>query len=609
MPYGWTGQILRINLTQSSFAIEPLNMEWAREYIGGRGLGTRYLYEEMDPRADALSPENVLIFATGPLTGTYAPTGGRYMVVCKSPLTDGVACSNSGGYWGPELKFAGYDMVILEGRAPTPVYIWINNDHVEIRDAGHVWGKKIEESEDTLRAETDPQARISGIGPAGENLNRVACVINDKSRAAGRSGVGAVMGSKNVKAIAVRGTGAIRVADALKFGELVFDAMKEINASPTTSVALRGMGTASTVGFSNSVGILPTNNFQAGQFEHAGAISGQTIAKTVLKRNKGCYSCPIGCARVTEIKPGSRYAGHGEGPEYETIFALGSDCGVGGLDAVLYANYLCNEYAVDTISAGGTVAVAMELAERGYIPDDDLTEVGTELSFGNADAVMRCLEMMSYREGKFGNLLAEGGYRLAEHYGHPELFMGSKKQDFAAYDARGAKGMGLGYATSNRGACHLRGYSMTVEWFAPQEMRLDPFTPDGKGQVQKDLQDKCAAEDSAGICTFTTFVVTPDKLAPMYNAATGENLSLDEWLTAGDRIWNLERLFNGKAGLSRKDDSLPPRMTREPLTNGAVQNQVVELPQMLEEYYRVRGWDDDGNPKAETLARLGIDQG
>ena len=606
MAYGWKGQVLRVNLTAGSIKKEPLNMTWASEYIGGRGLGTRYLYEEIDPKCDALSPQNKVIFATGPLTGTYAPTGGRYMVLCKSPLTDAVACSNSGGYWGPELKFAGYDMVILEGRAPKPVYLWVYNDQVEIRDAAHVWGKNTEETEDIIRAETDPQARISGIGPAGENLNRVACVINDKSRAAGRSGVGAAMGSKNVKAIAVRGTGAIQVADALRFGELVFAAMKEINASPTTVMALRGMGTASTVGFTNSIGMLPTDNFQRGQFELADAISGQTIAKAVLRRNKGCYSCPIGCARVTEIQPGSKWSGRGEGPEYESIFGLGSDCGVGELDAVLHANYLCNLYALDTISAGGTVATAMELAQRGYIPQEDLADVGTELRFGNADAVMRCLEMMSYRTGKFGDLLAEGGYRLAEHYGHPELFMGSKKQDFAAYDPRGAKGMGLGYATSNRGACHLRGYSMTLEWFAPQETRLDAFTTEGKAAAQKMLQDRCATEDSSGICIFTTFVVTPEKLTPMYNAATGENLSTEDWLTAGDRIWNLERLFNNRAGLSRKDDSLPPRMTREPLTNGAVQNQVVELAPMLEEYYRLRGWDEDGNPNAETLAKLGI---
>lgn len=607
MLHGWTGQLLRINLTEGSIAKEPLNMEWARQYIGGRGLGTKYLYEEIDPRCDPLGPENKVIFATGPLTGTYAPTGGRYMVICKGPLTDAIACSNSGGYWGPELKFAGYDMVILEGKAPKPVYVWINDDDVEIRDAAHVWGKQIEESEDVIRAETDPQARVSGIGPAGENLNLTACIINDKSRAAGRSGVGAAMGAKNCKAIAVRGTGAVQCADPLKFGELVFEAMKAINASPTTSMALRGMGTASTVSFSNTVGILPTHNFQQGQFEHAGAISGQAVANTVLRRNKGCYSCPIGCARVTEIKPGGKYSGRGEGPEYETIFGLGSDCGVGDLDAVLYSNYLCNQYGVDTISAGGTVAVAMELAERGYIPEDDLAEVGTELKFGSADAVVRCLELMSYPDGSFSRLLALGGYRLAEHYGHPELFQGSKKQDFAAYDARGAQGMGLGYATSNRGACHLRGYSMTLEWFAPQDQKIDPFTPEGKGAVQKTLQNKAAAEDAVGVCTFASFGATqPETLAPMYNACTGENLSVEEWMTAGDRIWNLERVFNNAAGLSRKDDSLPPRMTEEPLNNGAVLNQVVHLEQMLREYYEVRGWDADGNPTAETLAALGI---
>ena len=260
MTNGWTGKILRVDLTAGRATPEDLNMEWARQYIGGRGLGTRYLYEEMDPAQDALSPENKLIFATGPLTGTYAPTGGRYMVICKSPLTGAVACSNSGGYWGPELKFAGYDMVSLEGRSPKPVYLWIYNDHVEIRDASHLWGKNTEETEDTIRTETDPQARISGIGVAGENLNRFACIINDKSRAAGRSGVGAAMGSKNIKAIAVRGTGAIDVADQLRFGELVFDSMELINASPTTSKALRGMGTASTVAFANSIGMLPTHN-------------------------------------------------------------------------------------------------------------------------------------------------------------------------------------------------------------------------------------------------------------------------------------------------------------------------------------------------------------
>jgi len=607
MPYGWTGQLLRVNLTEGSVKTEPLNMEWARQYIGGRGLGTRYLFEEIDPRCDALSPENKVVFATGPLTGTFAPTGGRYMVLCKSPLTDGIACSNSGGYWGPELKFAGYDLVILEGRSPKPVYLWIDDAHSELRDASHVWGKNIEETEDTLRAETDPQARISGIGPAGENLSRVACVINDKSRAAGRSGVGAAMGSKNLKAIAVRGTGPVPVADPLMFSELVFDAMRDINEHPTTSKALRGLGTASTVSFSNSIGILPTNNFQAGQFEYADAISGPTIARTVLKRNKGCYSCPIGCARVTEIKGAANWSGRGEGPEYETIFAVGSDCGVGDLSTVLHANYLCNQYALDTISAGGTIAAAMELAQRGHIPPEDLAELDFELAFGSDEAVIKCLELMTYRKGKLGDLMAEGGYRLAEHYGHPELFMGSKKQDFAAYDPRGAKGMGLGYATSNRGACHLRGYSMTVEWFAPRELRLDPFTTEGKAQAQKDLQDRCATEDSAGICLFTNAVVTAARLYPMYNAATGENVSLEEWLGMGERVWNLERIFNNRAGLSRKDDTLPPRMTQEPLSGAAVDNQVVELAPMLEEYYRLRGWDEDGNPKAETLARLGIE--
>ncbi|GBD13939.1 putative oxidoreductase YdhV [bacterium HR24] len=606
MPYGWVGTVLRIDLTNGRIVREPLNMDWARQFLGGRGLGTKYLYEEIDPRCDPLGPDNKVIFATGPLTGTYAPTGGRYMVLCKSPLTDAIACSNSGGYWGPELKFAGYDMVILEGKAPKPVYIWVYNDHVEIRDASHVWGKDTAHTEDILRSETDPQARVAGIGPAGENLCRVACVINDKGRAAGRSGVGAAMGAKNVKAIVVRGTGAVPVADPVAFSRLVMESLEIINQSPVTAHALRGLGTASTVGFTNSVGILPTRNFQQGQFEQAQPISGQALAQTMLVRNKGCYSCPIGCARVTEIRGPAKWQGKGEGPEYETIFGLGSDCGVGDLAAVLYANYLCNLWAMDTISAGGTIATAMELAEKGYIPPEDLADLPFELKFGNPDAVIGCLELMAFRKGKLGNLLAEGGYRLAEYYGHPELFMGVKKQDFAAYDPRGAKGMGLGYATSNRGACHLRGYTMSVEWFAPPNQRLDPFSIEGKAQAQKTFQDKAACEDSSGICTFTTFALTPDKLCALYNAATGEDLDLEAWNLAGERIWNLERMFNIRAGLGRKDDTLPPRMLKEPLTGGAVQGQVVELEPMLEEYYRVRGWDEEGRPLPETLARLGL---
>jgi aldehyde:ferredoxin oxidoreductase len=286
---------------------------------------------------------------------------------------------------------------------------------------------------------------------------------------------------------------------------------------------------------------------------------------------------------------------------------VGSDCGVGQLDVVLQANYLCNLLAMDTISAGATVAVAMELAERGYIPEEDLAEVGTDVKFGNADAVIRCLEMMAYREGKFGDLLAEGGYRLAEHYGHAELFMGSKKQDFAAYDPRGAKGMGLGYATSNRGACHERAYTLSREWFAPPDLRLDPFATDGKAEMLKELQDETASRDSAGLCNFISNAITPESEAAMYGSATGDEVSIEDWMGAGDRIWNLERLFNNRAGLSRKDDALPPRMVREPLSGGSVQNQVVELAPMLEEYYHIRGWDEDGNPTGETLSRLGIE--
>jgi aldehyde:ferredoxin oxidoreductase len=595
-----TGTLLRVDLSSGKIGKEAIGESLWRQFIGGRGLGTKLLMDNMDPSVDALSPDNPLIFACGPLTGTFAPTGGRYMVITKSPLTGAIACSNSGGYWGPALRYSGYDFLLVEGAAAEPVYLWIKDDTVQIRSAKHVWGKLVHDTEDILREETHPDARVALIGPAGENLARVACVMNDKGRAAGRSGVGAVMGAKKLKAVVAYGTKGLAVVRPQQFLGTARKAVEEVANSPVGS-GLAMLGTAGTVGYMNKVGILPTYNFQKGTFAGAKNVDGDRVRKDFMTRNRGCHSCTISCGRVTKITGHGRFDGHGEGPEYETIFGLGTSCGVDDLAAIIKANYLCNELGMDTIEAGCAIATAMELAEKGYLPAAD---VGFALKFGDAEALIDLTEAMARRTG-FGALLAEGGYRVAERYGHPELFIGSKKQAFAAYDPRGSVGMGLGYATSNRGACHLRGYSVSLEHFG-NPVKLDPFTPNEKGMWLCILQNSTSFVDSSGLCLFSTMAMTPGSLAGLVSDATGFDIDENEMQLIGERIWNLERLFNDRAGLGRKDDSLPPRMLTEPLTEGAAKGHTVPLEQMLDDYYAQRGWDAQGRPTKAKLVQLGL---
>ena len=597
---GWTGHILRVNLTTGQAAKEPLDMQRARAYIGGRGLASRYLMDEIDPKADPLSPANKVIVTTGPLTGTNAPTGGRYMVVTKSPLTGAIACSNSGGYVAPEIKGCGYDFVVLEGKAPSPVYLWLHNDKVEVRPADKVWGKTVHETEDILRAATHEDAKVLGIGPAGEKLALLACVVNDKERAAGRSGVGAAMGSKNVKAIVARGTIPVKVARPKEFMAACLEAVAKLKASPVTSQGLPMYGTPVLVNVINAHGFLPTKNFQFGTFDGADKISGETLREKYLLRNKGCFACTIACARVTSV-PEGKFKGHGEGPEYESGWALGAATGVSDLAAVTKANYLCNALGMDTIEAGVAVATAMELFEGGHIPEKD---IGRPLRFGDADALVEMTEKMGRGEG-FGAVLALGGYRVAERYGHPELFMGVKKQAFPAYDARGAQGMAVGYATSNRGACHLRGYTISAEVFGlPQKM--DPFATEGKAATAKAFQDVTSFVDSTGMCLFTTFGIGAPEIHAMLEAATAQGYTLDECVKIGERIWNMERQFNLNAGFTAKDDTLPPRILHEEIPEGPAKGKVARLGQMLPEYYQLRGWDKGGVPTPAKLKELAL---
>lgn len=601
MMYGWVGTILWVDLASGVVRRKPLDPAMAKKFIGARGLGTALWMQDVNPTIDPLSEENNLIFVTGPITGTMGSSAGRYDVVCKGPLTGTIAASNSGGYWGPELKYAGYDAIVFAGKAEKPVYLWINDDKVELRSAKHLWGKTVSETTDLVCAETSEDAKVACIGPAGENLVKFACVINDYTRAAGRTGVGAVMGSKNLKAIAVRGTMGVKVADPKAFLEAAARVRKMLKEQPVTGEGLAMYGTNVLVNIMDQAGGLPVRNFRdSGTMPGADNIGGESLTEKYLVRNKGCMGCSIGCGRISKVASG-KYKTFGEGPEYETAWAYGADCGIDDLEPIIKANNLCNELGLDSITMPATIACAMELFENGYISEE---QTGGDLSFGNKDAIVDFTYKTAYREG-FGDDLAEGSYRLASKYGHPELSMTVKKQEMPAYDPRTVQGMGLNYATSNRGACHVRGYVTSPEILGIPE-KLDNLATDGKADWVKAFQDLTAAVDSAGICLFTTFALGAPEVAAQLTAATGVEYTAEDVLLAGERIWNLERLFNLKSGLTKEDDTLPPRILQEPLQYGPNRGQVNRLGDMLPEYYRVRSWDSEGVPTAECLAKLSL---
>jgi aldehyde:ferredoxin oxidoreductase len=597
---GFQGKILRVNLTNGKIMIEDLNEDWAKKYVGGRGYGTKIMYEEVDPKVDPLSEKNKVIVATGPLGGTLAPSSGRAMVITKGPLTGTIACSNVGGYFGPALKHAGFDMVIIEGKAKEPVYLWIYKGEAELKCAKEVWGKLADEADKILREKTHPKAETMEIGPAGEKQSLVANVMFNGHRAAGRTGVGAVLGSKNFKGIAVRGNLEVKVAEPENFMEAVYKTREILSKDDFSGGGAAMLGSAMLVNAINGVGAFPTKNAQDGYFPEAEKISGETLRERNLIRNEGCAECPIGCGRVTEIKEGKYKGAHGGGPEYESIWSLGPMCGVSDLDAVVMANYLCDKYGMDTITAGSTVACGMELYEEGYMPKEDSP---FPLTFGSGETLVEAIKLMGEQKGKLGKLLAQGSYRLGEHYGHPELSMSVKKQEFPAYDPRGIKGIGLEYATSNRGACHVRGYTIAPEVLSGAADRLKY---EGKGELVKIFQDLTSALDSTGICLFTTFGMGGEDIALLLSTATGFKVDINEFMKIGERIWNLERLFNLKAGFTRKDDTLPMRILKEPIKTGPSKGEIEELDKMLDDYYKVRGWDKNGIPTNEKLKALGL---
>ncbi len=587
----YAGNIAYIDLSAGTVKVKPTPKSMKEEYIGGRGFGIRFLTDMVLPGTDPLSEDNALVFATGPLTGTGIPLGSRYEISTLSPLTGCAISSNSGGVFGWKMKKAGFDAAVITGKAPKPVYLLLDNGEVSLFDAADVWGKTTGETTDLIQQEhDDTKIRVACIGPSGEQQSLITCVINEKYRAAGRGGCGAVMGSKNLKAIAVRGEQEIGVADEDNLN-IIKDRIRGKIEADGVSKALQDYGTAVLVNIINENYILPTRNYQTAHFEEAEKVSGETIKETIFKKAKGCYACIIRCGRVHEIEGKT-----GEGPEYEPDWAFGPDCGIDDLIAVTKANNICNEYGLDAVSAGATIACLMEMAEKGYVDHP--------IRFGDADGMLAVLRQMATREG-IGEELADGSFRFAQRYGHPELSMSVKKQELPAYDPRGLQGQGLAYATSVRGGDHVYAYLISPEVLGSPE-KIDPYETVNKPEWVKTYQDLTAAIDALGMCLFTSFALDTDDYADLMTAATGIPFDAAKVMAAGERIWNLQKLINLDRGIGMEEDTLPERLLSEPLQEGAPKGMVWKRDELLTEYYAVRGWDVNGVPTTEKLKELGI---
>ncbi len=595
---GWMNALLRINLSKGSIKTEKTDREAIKKFLGGRGLGARILCEELRKGIDPLGPQNKIIFAVGPLTGTISPTSGRISVSSKSPLTNTILDSNAGGTWGPAFKRSGYDVLVIEGRAEVPSILIVDNGEAEIKGNPELWGMSVHEVSEKLAEGDGDKYKVACIGPAGEKEVLISSIMFDKTGNSGRGGVaargglGAVMGSKNLKAVVVRGDQRPGIADkdSLKF--FVKETRKKLKESPITSRALPTFGTDVLMNVINAHGMLPVRNFQRGFSEKADDISGERLTETILERRSACYGCPIGCGRKTRTEKGS-----GDGPEYETVFALGPECDVFDLEEIAEANYLCNDFGLDTISTGVTIGCAMELRQRGIIDDD--------IEFGDSERIKQLIRDIGQRRG-IGDELGEGSKRFAESKNASKYSMTVKGLELPAYDPRGSQGQALAYATSNRGGCHLRGYMIGWEVLGVPKM-IDRFNWSGKADLLVRNQDLYAAMDSLIVCKFMGYNVNQEYLARLLTATTGIEYDQEDVMRIGERIYTLERGFNAREGFTREDDQLPRRFLETPLEDGGSSGQVVKLDQMLDDYYRIRGWDEDGCPTVETLKKLDLD--
>ncbi len=593
----YCNRILRINLTTGRVTTTPLPETMMPLLLGGKGLGAWLLYTEQRAGVAPLAPDNHLIFHTGPLTGTTAPTAGRFGVTTKSPATGTYFDAYCGGYWGNVLKYAGYDALVVTGAAPSPVMIVIDGERVELRPADELWGLTVPASTESLKSQLGSEWQALVIGPPGEAQRNLAGIFND-SRALARGGVGAVMGSKKLKAIAVRGRGYVRVHDKAQYERALQLAFRAVRMSGQITM-LSKEGTANILEIINVMGALPTRNFQRGQFEAADAVSGAAFRENHWKKEYACFGCPIGCGKWTAPLPDGKVI---EGPEYESIFALGPNCAIGSRETIIALNWWCDEYGLDTISAGGVIGFVMELFQRGLVKQADLD--GIAPVWGNADSALALMEKMARGEG-CGTWLAQGVAAIAERYPESKAFaMHVKGLEMPAYHPSAAKGTALAYAVSERGACHLRGAPLG-ELFSGA---ADPLAIEGKPQLFRDHQADKAVWDSACLCAFPGYGMSLKELWQLVKAATGFDYPAAADLEhLGERISTLARLFNVREGFARAADTLPARNLSQPLTGGPANGQVVELEPMLEEYYRLMGWDAEGRPSADRLRELGLE--
>ncbi len=569
--HGWTGKNVTIDLSDNKITETESDTSSLHAFIGGRGLGVKLYYDAIDPNIDPLSPENIIIFATGPLTGTAAPMSGRHEMISKSPLTGTIFDSSSGGFFGKELKFAGIDALIIKGSAEQPVYISIQNDDIGIHPANGLWGENVRSCTDKLSS----KGRVACIGRAGERLVPISSVMNDYFHACGRGGLGAVMGSKKLKAIVVKGDKKPVIADEESFKNACREALHLLKAGPAAPKGLSKYGTSAALNLMNYTKILPVRNFRQRGFDRADKVSGEFIKENYDIKSHTCYNCIIACKHI--IKSGA-FEGH-EVPEYETLWAYGPDSNNADMDTIIKVNRLCNDYGIDTISSGSTLAAYAEMM------DADIKEL------------LELVKKIGESEG-IGKELGRGSKVVAGSR-RKDAAMQVKGLELPGYDPRGALGMALAYATSNRGGCHQRAYMIAPEILGKPK-KIDPNTFSGKAKLLQEFQDEKAALDSLVLCTFASFAISGEGFADMLSAATGMDYSVEEFSKCGERIWNLERLFNIKAGFTRKDDTLPDRFFESGGINRA------EFEKALDEYYHFRGWSDEGVPSEEKLGELGL---
>jgi aldehyde:ferredoxin oxidoreductase len=611
---GYTGKILRVNLTTKEITTEELKTDNAKKFIGGTGFGLKYLLDEVDPKVNPLGEENKMFFAPGPLSGTSAPCASRMAVVTKSPLTGAVGMALSGGYFPVELKFAGYDMLIVEGKAEEPSYIYIKDDIVRIKSAKKMWGMNTLDTQRYLKHDLDEQnARIACIGPAGENLSKMACIINEK-RAFGRKGVGAVMGSKNLKAIAIRGTNKVEIGDEEAFDKARKEMLQGMKDSPVLYPEFSKLGTPMIVDAINALGIFPSENYKTTGAKQYTKSLGAEVSKSRQVASEPCYGCPVGCSQLKLAQGNTKYIGKLSDPEYETYYSFGGVTGVEDIDSVITADYICDELGLDTMSTGVTIAFAMELYEKGLLTKEDTG--GRELNFGNHELMIDLITEIAYRKEGLGEMLADGSKALSEKIGKgsEKFAMHVKGLELPAYDPRGAKAHGLNYATSYTGADHNRGYAFQEIFSIPVPKAYDRFAIEGKGELTKWNQDvRSATCDCGTMCAFLLDMAVAgmalENTANLVNGASGLDLTPDDVMKTGERVNNLARIFNIKSGFTRDDDTFPERIMTEPLKGGESKGQYIsqeDLDTMLNEYYKERNWTEEGIPTKEKLEELGI---